>query len=225
MALAILFGAIIGFERQWRHKNAGIKTNTLVAMGAAGFAMLSNTFGIANHNPGQIAAAVVTGIGFIGAGVIIHRGATVQGVTTAATLWVNASMGMAVGLGQIYVSTTIFAGVVIVQLTMRRLEDWIEDIRRGKAASSVELVVHCEPSSIPQINDTWTRYAESAALVPMRRSIARGTDHWSWRMTIITREKHPLDLAKLEEMLVAINGVKRVDARFLGYEDEPSPGM
>ncbi len=64
LSLAALFGALIGVERQWRHKNAGIKTNTLVALGAAGFAIMSNSFGTANHNPGQLAAAVVTGIGF-----------------------------------------------------------------------------------------------------------------------------------------------------------------
>src|SRR5437870_424328 len=118
LAVATLLGALIGIERQWRHKNAGIKTNTLVCIGSAGFAMLSNTFGPQNHNPAQIAAAVVTGIGFIGAGVIIHRGATVQGVTTAATLWANASMGVAVGLGQFYAGAALFAGIVIVQFTM-----------------------------------------------------------------------------------------------------------
>src|SRR5712691_3504331 len=110
LTIALLFGAIIGIEREWRHKNAGIKTNTLVAIGAAAFAMMSNTFGPNNHNPAQLAAAVVSGIGFIGAGVIIHRGANVQGVTTAATLWASASMGVAAGLGYYVVAALTFAG-------------------------------------------------------------------------------------------------------------------
>ena len=119
LALVILYGAIIGIEREARHKTAGIKTNTLVALGAAGFAMITDTFGAGNHNPAQIAAAVVTGIGFIGAGVIIHRGAEVQGVTTAATLWVNAAVGVTIGTGHLLVGSAIFAGVLFVQITMR----------------------------------------------------------------------------------------------------------
>jgi putative Mg2+ transporter-C (MgtC) family protein len=118
VALAFVFGAIAGVEREWRHKVAGIKTNALVAIGAAAFALMSDTFGPGNHNPAQLAAAVVTGIGFIGAGVIIHRGATVQGVTTAATLWANASMGVALGLGHLVVGATVFVGVILVQFVL-----------------------------------------------------------------------------------------------------------
>src|SRR5438067_6147184 len=82
IGLALVFGAVIGIEREWRHKNAGIKTNTLVAIGAAAFAMMTDTFGPGNHNPAQLAAAVVGGIGFIGAGVIIHRGAPIDRKST-----------------------------------------------------------------------------------------------------------------------------------------------
>lgn len=118
IALAFALGAIAGIEREWRHKVAGIKTNALVAIGAAAFALMSDTFGPNNHNPAQLAAAVITGIGFIGAGVIIHRGATVQGVTTAATLWANASMGVACGLGYFAISLTVFTGVLLVQFVL-----------------------------------------------------------------------------------------------------------
>src|SRR5688572_31864139 len=124
-ALAIAFGAIIGVEREWRQKHAGLKTMTLVALGAAGFAMMSDTFGPENHNPGQIAAAVVGGIGFIGAGVIMHRGLTVQGVTTAATLWANASVGVAAGLGQYTLATVLTGSILVVQIVMRRVENSI----------------------------------------------------------------------------------------------------
>jgi len=101
LGLALAFGAVIGVEREWRLKQAGLKTMSLVAMGAAAFGMMTDTFGDDNHNPGQIAAAVVGGIGFLGAGVIMRRGVTVQGLTTAATLWASASVGVASGLGQV----------------------------------------------------------------------------------------------------------------------------
>lgn len=125
LALALVFGAVIGIEREVRHKRAGLKTMTLASLGACGFAMMSNTFGTGNHNPGQMAAMVVTGIGFIGAGVIIHREATVEGVTTAATLWAAASVGVAAGLGQLTLSSALTIAIAFVQLTFPYIERMI----------------------------------------------------------------------------------------------------
>ena len=133
LAVALAFGALIGIEREWRQKQAGLKTMTLVSLGAATFAMMSNMFGPDNHNPGQIAAAVVGGIGFIGAGVILHRGSTVEGVTTAATLWVSASVGVASGLGQYALATALTVAVAIVQVTFPLIERLI---RGGQAAKT-----------------------------------------------------------------------------------------
>src|SRR5438270_7598205 len=150
IALALVFGAIIGVEREWRHKAAGIKTNTLVALGSATFSMMSNTFGPNNHNPAQIAASVITGIGFIGAGVIIHRGANVQGVTTAATLWAGASLGMAVGLGFYLVASLTFIGILIVQFGMRRATLAVES-RRGPPLQQTEVRIECSDDSLTSV--------------------------------------------------------------------------
>ena len=132
IALALAFGAVIGIEPELRQKHAGLKTMTLVSIGAAGFAMMSDTFGASNHNPGQMAAAVVGGIGFIGAGVIMHRGFTVQGVTTAATLWADASVGVAAGFGYLALATVLTAAVTIVQVTC----PWIERMIRSRSAAA-----------------------------------------------------------------------------------------
>jgi putative Mg2+ transporter-C (MgtC) family protein len=149
LALALAFGSVIGVEREWRQKNAGLKTMALVALGASAFAMMSDTFGADNHNPGMLAAAVVGGIGFIGAGVIMHRGFTVQGVTTAATLWANASVGVASGLGQYPLAFVLTAGIVAVQLTMRRFEKQILRKRQAAVPRRIELRVECVPSALP----------------------------------------------------------------------------
>jgi putative Mg2+ transporter-C (MgtC) family protein len=125
LALALLFGAVIGIERELRQKRAGLKTMSLVCIGSAGFAMMSNTFGASNHNPAQMAAMVVTGIGFVGAGVIMHRDATVQGVTTAATLWAAASVGVAAGLGQLTLAGVLTIAIAFVQLTFPYIEKMI----------------------------------------------------------------------------------------------------
>jgi putative Mg2+ transporter-C (MgtC) family protein len=215
LALALAFGALIGVEREWRQKNAGLKTMILVALGAAAFAMMSDTFGPENHNPGQIAAAVVGGIGFLGAGVIMHRGPTVQGVTTAATLWATASVGVAAGLGQYRLASVLTAGVLIVQIVMRRVENKIFRVRQGQLPGRFELRIDCEGETLPAVKAILARHED---LVAIRRSIHRGVEHLTFRA--ILRVPNEVDVATVEEELIALQGVKRVEIRHLGIEEE-----
>jgi putative Mg2+ transporter-C (MgtC) family protein len=83
---------VIGFERQWRQRMAGLRTNALVAIGAAGFVIFSASASNGN-NPIAVAAQIVSGIGFLGAGVILREGINVRGLNTAATLWCSAMVG------------------------------------------------------------------------------------------------------------------------------------
>ena len=214
LALALAFGAAIGFEREWRQKNAGLKTMTLVALGAAAFSLMSDTFDV-NNNPGQIAAAVVGGIGFIGAGVIMHRGATVQGVTTAATLWANASVGVAVGLGQYAVATVLTTAIVLVQVVMRLVEQRITHYRAAALPGRFELRVECAFDTLDRVNETWERYLE---IEPVRQSVQRGVE--SLVLRVIFRAPGAVDITSLQEMIVRLDGVRRVDVRHLGVEDE-----
>src|SRR2546428_1564879 len=118
LLMSALFGTVVGIERQWRHKNAGLKTNALVSVGATSFGQIALTSFGPGGSPTQIAAGVVTGIGFIGAGVIMHRGASVQGINTAATLWGAASMGLAIGQGAFPLATYIFGTGFIVPFSL-----------------------------------------------------------------------------------------------------------
>jgi putative Mg2+ transporter-C (MgtC) family protein len=125
---AAFLGALIGLERDIHGRAAGLRTHLLVSMGAAAFVILSGLIasvgqsaqrvGAAMPDPGRIAAQVVTGIGFLGAGAIIKEGLTIRGLTTAACLWVVAGIGMASGAGyyRIAVTTTIIAVVSLVGL-------------------------------------------------------------------------------------------------------------
>lgn len=94
---AVAFGAIIGFERQWRQRLAGLRTNTLVSLGAATFFIFASQF--SGDSPTRVAAQVVSGIGFLGAGVIFKEGANVRGLNTAATLWCSGAVGLLAGAG------------------------------------------------------------------------------------------------------------------------------
>ena len=127
----MLFRSLAGVERQWHHKHAGVRTHTLVAVGAATFTLVSLALS-AGNNSMVIAAGVVTGIGFIGGGVIMHQGATVQGINTAATLWATASIGLAAGAGYYALMLLVFAALVIVQFPLAWAERWI-DSHAGRA--------------------------------------------------------------------------------------------
>jgi len=125
LVLSALFGTLVGIERQWRHKNAGLKTNALVTIGATAFGLIAlRGFGPGSQ-PTQIAAGVVTGIGFIGAGVVMHRGASVQGINSAATLWAAAGMGLALGQGYYELAAYILVVVLITQFSLQWASDYI----------------------------------------------------------------------------------------------------
>jgi len=126
IAAAFVLGALAGVERQWHHKHAGLRTHTLVSVGAAAFTIVSSLGLGPTTNPMLIAAGVVSGIGFIGGGVIMHQGPTVQGINTAATLWTTASIGVAAGAGYYTVMALVFAALLVVQFPLGWLEIWID---------------------------------------------------------------------------------------------------
>ena len=155
--LAGVFGGAIGAEREIREREAGLRTHMLVSIGAALFTLVSaygfsdfrfsNASGI-TYDPTRIAAQVVTGIGFLGAGAIIRQGLSVRGLTTAASLWVVAAIGIATGAGY-YSAALITTVVVLVSLWPLRIIAFrlFERVRPGELRLEVEL----EPSQSPSI--------------------------------------------------------------------------
>ena len=116
LLIAVVLGALVGFERERAGKPAGVRTHGMVSLGAALFAVVS-LHGFGNTgDPGRVAAQIVTGIGFLGAGAILHQRRNVHGLTTAASLWVTAAIGLAVGVGMIFMS---LATAVLVFLLLR----------------------------------------------------------------------------------------------------------
>jgi putative Mg2+ transporter-C (MgtC) family protein len=112
LLLAAILGGIIGLERQLRHRPAGLRTNMFICFGAAMFTVLSRQLAGVESDSARIAAQIIPGIGFIGAGSILHAKASVQGLTTASTLFVVAGVGMAAG-GGLYL-TACFATIIIL---------------------------------------------------------------------------------------------------------------
>ena len=118
LAVASLGGALIGVERQWRSRGAGLRTNTLVAAGAAMFVLI-DAMSAHNTTPTRIASYVVSGVGFLGAGVIISDGVSVRGVNTAATLWCAAAAGALAGSGHVWQAAVATAAVLAVNIVLR----------------------------------------------------------------------------------------------------------
>ena len=125
LVVALLLGALVGLEREWKKKPAGLRTHMLVSMGSCLFTIVSmSSF---SADPARVASGIVTGIGFIGAGAIMGSKMHVKGITTAATLWIVAAVGLAVG-AEMYVPAVIAAVLVFLVLQLRRLEFALEDL-------------------------------------------------------------------------------------------------
>jgi len=128
--LALLAGGLIGAEREFRDKNAGFRTMILITLGATLITILSHRLA-PSSDPNRIAANIVTGIGFLGAGAILRAGLRVTGLTTAATIWLAAAVGMSIGGGHwvLALATTLAAVIVLVAFPI--LENWIDGLRHA----------------------------------------------------------------------------------------------
>lgn len=126
LLLAVLLGAIVGLEREAIHKPAGLRTHMLVSLGSCLFTIVSMAFSV---DPARIAAGIVTGIGFIGAGTIWADRDRIQGITTAASLWVTAAIGLATGIGD-YPLAVITTLIVFVILSSRCLLRRLGSLKR-----------------------------------------------------------------------------------------------
>jgi putative Mg2+ transporter-C (MgtC) family protein len=127
LVVAAALGAILGAEREYRQKAAGLRTNTLISLGSALFTLMSiELVPGGSGDPSRVAAQIVTGIGFLGGGAILRTGMSVRGLTTAATIWVVAAVGVAAGAGKygLAVATTAIAFAVLTALPP--LEELIE---------------------------------------------------------------------------------------------------
>ncbi|MCB0639626.1 MAG: MgtC/SapB family protein [Lewinella sp.] len=140
LGAALLAGLLVGLEREWKHKNAGLRTNTLVAVGSAIYVMISVDVAATAEmaDATRVIGQVVTGVGFLGAGVILHRGQNVRGLTTAAGIWCSAAVGCLAGLG-LFAETGITTGaIIIVNGVFIWVDRWLEQRKPPRAKTPAE---------------------------------------------------------------------------------------
>ena len=143
LLLALVLGSLIGAERQWRQRAAGMRTNTLVCFGAAAFVDLGSTIGGANTT--NIIAYVISGVGFLGAGAIMKEGGSIRGLNTAATLWCSAAVGSCAGAGEMLDAVFVTVLLVGINLALRPLSRAIDQksIARSRRPGIYRLTIVC----------------------------------------------------------------------------------
>ncbi len=148
LAMATLFGGLVGYQREKAEKPAGLRTHILVCLGAALIMQVSvyPFQGVENADPARIAAGVVIGIGFLGAGTIIRQGSAVRGLTTAASVWVIAGVGLAIGIGFYIPAVTTTVLIIAVLAILKQI-----DIRISGDLKTISLVSKDKPGQLGKI--------------------------------------------------------------------------
>jgi len=146
LIVAVVAGAIIGAEREYKSKSVGFRTVILITLGCCLLTMLSVEMG-GDDDPVRIAANIITGIGFLGAGAIFKEGASIKGVTTASTIWVSAAIGMGIGMGAYVFSFVALILIMIVLLVFSWVQKFIDKTNTVKIYK-ITILGHSEAKRI-----------------------------------------------------------------------------
>lgn len=192
-AVALMLGGIIGFERQWHRRTAGIRTNALVCIGAAGFVIFATYFPH-EASPTRIAAQIVSGIGFLGAGVIMREGLTVRGLNSAATIWCSSTVGVFSG-GGLFIEASMLTGAIMV--TNLLLRQFVRDVNNrffsngAKAQYVYELVIACHLDHQLHIRDYLRKKMseQNMAVKSFDSFIDDVTESFKFILTLTSEEK------------------------------------
>lgn len=210
LGLAALLGGLVGLEREAAHRPAGLRTHVLVCMGSTLIMQVSQTMyeavlarGIGAADPGRIAAQVVSGIGFLGAGTIMREGLSIRGLTTAASLWVVAGVGLAVGAGM-HLEAAVTA--VLVLVTLKTLSE-VERRFIGKGGHhTISVQVADTPGRLGALASVIGRTGGNIRNVQMRGGPVPGTVEITFSVRLPPR----LDAAAMIGELMGVEGVMQV---------------
>jgi len=203
-------GGVIGYERDRHGRPAGLRTHMIVALASATFMVISTRFvylqhyakeDLVNVDASRIAASIVTGIGFLAGGAIMRTGITVQGLTTAAALWLVAAIGMASGAGMFAIAVFVTVVGVIALTVMRRFEDKDDRISRRR----VFLVLGAE-GSVGEISSKLSEIGASVSALEYDRHVADKT----LTVTLDVRFPHTVRIDRIIEEIESQRDVRRV---------------
>jgi len=208
LLISFIVGSLVGFEREKHKQPAGLRTHILICMGSALIMLLSifipQTFqNFQNGDPSRIAAQVVSGIGFLGAGAIMKFGVNVKGLTTAASIWVIAALGLAIGAGMYW---GVLIGTIIILFVLTILDLLEKKAFPAKYIKKLHIYTKDPLVSSSQLSLEIKKHKITIRTIDIEQSFDE--DYITYRMTIQISEK--VDLNALNKDLGSINGVKRV---------------
>ena len=224
LAVGLGCGAVIGIERQWRARMAGLRTNALVAAGATLFVLYSDIDGSANST--QVAAYVVSGIGFLGGGVILRDGFNVRGLNTAATLWCSAAIGVLAASGHLAFAAIATAAVLIVHVLGRplgRLIDHDNLVEEDEDLRPYRLHITCKPKSEPHVRALIVQNTGGSEVILRGVETTRTEDGNETRLSafLLVDGDAPTRLENLVSRLAVEPGIQSV--HWHSAEQEPMP--
>lgn len=194
--LSVLIGLLIGIEREYRNKSAGLRTFILVSFGSCLFTILSLKIGLAN--PDRLAANIITGIGFLGAGVIFKEDNKVSGITTATTIWAAASLGMCVGAGYIFLAFIGVGLVLAILALLTYLQTYIDNCHKIK---DYELQTSSE-ADFEHTEQLIRRMGFKAVIVSQRYN--KESLNTIWRLTgNVTKHREFVETVRRDRQVVA----------------------
>lgn len=222
LLLAGVFGAIVGFEREYRDRTAGLRTHMLVCIGSAAFTIIS-AYAFTGpewvsdmpadmrpnlmSDPSRIAAQIVSGIGFLGAGAIFQSRGSVRGLTTAASLWAMAAIGMAVGAGEYGVAATCTLVIVFTLAVLRQTSRRIKRLHRTERTALDLHIVH--DRAYRPVFDTLAELRTKVSSLSMEPSERAGSDR---RLTLEVDLPAHVHASEVAARLIDLDGVEAVSA-------------
>lgn len=193
LGLTVLLAGLIGAEREFHDKSAGFRTLILIAVGAMLFTVFSLRLGGA-QDPVRIAASIVAGVGFLGAGAILRDRGRITGLTTAATIWLAAAIGMGVGSGEWALTSATTAVILVVLMIFPRVELWIDNLRH---TTTYTIVLPAGPDRREEI----VQLLADCRLRPRRLERSRSGDLQTYRILVAGRPgRHEEVVGKFLEM-------------------------
>lgn len=215
LLLASLLGGLIGLERELHGRPAGFRTHLLVSLGAALFMGVSlhfyQAYGEMSANtavridPGRVAAQIVVGIGFLGAGAIVRERGSVRGLTTAACLWVAAAVGTACGAGMFMVATVVTSIALISLLVLKKVEGVInKDTYQHVSLQSVDV-----PGQLERIERIMQECGADLMETAFERNLDAATIRFEFRVRVATRSAS----CRLVDLLSSVDGVRKISLR------------
>lgn len=195
LVLSMLLGAVVGYERKRKGQTAGVRTFSLISMGAT-LAMILSIYipqeylGLKNGDPGRIAAQVISGIGFLGAGAIIQMKGSVRGLTTAAGIWMVAIIGMTVGLGLYWLSIAACALILFILVQLERFEHFIS---RGSESRIIRIKIGAIVTDI----DNYRKIMKSHKIVLNNYFVEYDFENNETRLNLIILARESMDFITL----------------------------